>query len=262
VLRSLPLSVLLCCLLVGTAAAQRVAGTVVDGGSGYPIEATAIQVMDSSGIVAIGTTDLRGEFSIEVPAGDSLYVVTQRLGYAPLRSTRFVIEEGKTLTLSIHLRPVAVALGALTVTGRRSWQSRNRDEFDRRREMAVFGRFLGPAELARHRVAGNPTTLLIGLVPGLVTEGNQLVSIARGRHCTPSIVLDGTQMPDGVPLEALTTASDIRAIEVYQEATWAPLEYLSRRSSCAVILVWTSYAFGIELHAGETSAGRTQQPKE
>ncbi|HET8655607.1 MAG TPA: carboxypeptidase-like regulatory domain-containing protein [Longimicrobiaceae bacterium] len=260
-LRSLPLPVLLSCLLAGTAAAQRVAGEIVDGNSGYPIEATTVQVMDSSGMVAVGTTDLRGAFSIEVPVGDSLYLVTQRLGYAPLRSTRFVIEDGKTLTLAIRLRPVAVALDPLTVNARRSWQSRNRDGFERRREMAIFGRFLGPAELARRRVSGSPALLLSGLVPGLTTEGNQLVSIARGRHCTPSIVLDGTQMPDGTPLDALTTASDVRAIEVYQEAEWAPIEYLSRPSSCAVIVVWTSYSFGIELHAGET-ATRGAQRKE
>jgi hypothetical protein len=254
VLRSFAFSALLSCLLVATAAAQRVAGTIVDGSSGYPIEATTVLVVDSSGIVAAGTTDLRGRFSVEVPAGDSLYLVTRRLGYAALQSTVFAVEDGKALTLAIRLRPVAVALSPLTVTARQSWQSRTRSEFESRRKTSVFGRFLGPAELARHHLSGNPAFLLGGLMPGLVTDGNQLVSIARGRHCTPSIVLDGTPMPDGLPLASLTTASDIRAIELYQEKTWAPIEYQSGRNSCAVIVVWTSYAFGVELHAGETAA--------
>lgn len=90
----------------------RIAGTVVDGTSGRPVNLAIVSV---PGRQVSLLTDLQGRFrSGEVPVGTYTVEVTL-LGYATLEQTGVVVTSGQTVLLDLALSPEALALDAIIV---------------------------------------------------------------------------------------------------------------------------------------------------
>jgi Na+(H+)/acetate symporter ActP len=83
-LTTLPLFLL---LNAGAASAQEVRGTVSDVTEGEPLAGALLALVDGDSLVrATAISDDAGTFLLRPPAGDSLRLRVQRIGYAALES--------------------------------------------------------------------------------------------------------------------------------------------------------------------------------
>lgn len=224
--------------------AQAVTGRVLDGETDSTVAGATVTLLDLGGRAlrqAVSSAD--GEFHLALPAPGRYRVRAQAIGYAPTTSPSLDLTDGDAFAIDFHLKPVAVPLAAVEVTGPapdprlERWQY-----YERKRAYEGFARFL-EGEAVR------PTALtvsdLLRDVPGIKVSGaggKQVVVEGRSRPmgrrgCT--YYLDGAKFP--VPnLDGMVSPSDIVAIEVYAGLV-APLEYGGK--GC-VIAVWTGITGG------------------
>lgn len=104
-------------LLPEKAAAQEsveVAGTVIDDGTGAPIEGATVRLADSSGSVRETITGPDGVFAFAGVSPGAYTLVVRRLGYEVL-STPLEIEPGAPPRLDVRLQPQAIPLEPLEV---------------------------------------------------------------------------------------------------------------------------------------------------
>lgn len=191
-----------------------------------------------------GVARIRG-----VPAG-SQTVDARAIGHAPDRQVAAVVPGAET-TLSFRLGGVARALPDYVVRGIRP--DVEAEAFERRRRGGV-GRFLDSDDLDKlgRRASGLATLpgLFAPLVPanfGMPAPGGDIGASAfspllmrsSGELCRPTMIVDGLrrQRVDGFELNSLLQIA-VR-VEVYNRATFVPVEFADASTACGVVAIWT-----------------------
>src|SRR5829696_10387385 len=140
---------ILCTILLSlgsSATAQQVRGKVADVSTGQSLPGTLLVLVDADSLIRATTlSDSAGAFILHAPAGDTLRLHVQHVGYAPQSSVPIVLGHADTLQLQIGMRAQSIAVEGITVT---ATVNRNLERF-LRNERARFGHFLGPEEITR-----------------------------------------------------------------------------------------------------------------
>lgn len=234
------------------AGAQVIRGHVLDGGTGAGIEGASLTAFKpATEAVRSVVTDSTGWFLVTLPDSGSFRLTAQRLGYATTRSRPLFVYPADTVTVEFRIRPEAVALEPLVVTGR---SARGWSRFSERMNEWGKGVFMTPAMIdsinPRHPAdvfRGQEKTWLRWRwgrrkpVPGIRTF--------LGSGCV-SYLLDGRLVdPDfwggvweGSPLEYVT-GEDVVAVEYYRYIGEVPPElrrYAGGDHQCGLVVFWTA----------------------
>jgi carboxypeptidase family protein len=113
------ISALLIALFAHPAAAQLLAGRVVDAESGAGVASANVIVAGRNGQRSRTVTDSDGRFSVAVPGAGSYRVQASRTGYDAARTRPVSVDANDTARVDVRLRPAAVRLRAITATARR-----------------------------------------------------------------------------------------------------------------------------------------------
>jgi hypothetical protein len=178
-------------------------------------------------------TDAQGNYTLAgLPAGTQMLLV-RHVGYA-IVETSVDLREGMTTTSNVRLRRI-VSLDSMRVVATRD----RYPEFARNKRFNVFGRYLGPDEIQRQRVAF--VSDIIEKLPGfrVVGTGHQAKVVdAHGVNsfmmsCPVNVVIDGGA--EYFEINDLPV-SEIGAIEAYPAGPFGPQEF---HSGCGLIQLWT-----------------------
>ena len=208
---------------VSSGASREVKGTVLDG-SEYPLMGVAVLV---AGTTNGGITDLDGNFSIQVPAGDvTLEFVS--LGY----TTKKIDVPASQSVVKVYLAESATALDATVVVG-----------YGTTKKVNLIGAVsVVESEAISNRSAANLGNILQGTVPGLTITSatgrpGQSTSInIRGLNSinggSPLVLVDGVEGD-----LSRVNPNDVESISVVKDASSAAV--YGARASFGVILVTT-----------------------
>jgi hypothetical protein len=244
-------------LVAAPARAQLVHGTITDGLSGRPVLGATVQVLNpDSSLRATATTETDGTFSM-APAPGLFVLRVERLGFATVLSRPLEMSSTDTLDFEIHLPRAPIALESLDVVAK---------PFDPsgfyERQKWGFGKFIGPEEVRKIHptTVGDVVNGTLGFFSYPAMGGWVTRMENRGRSCTPTVYLDGMMVErgsspsvagprgGGVQLDLLVPASQIRAAEIYQDATEAPAAFHADGGPgggiCGVLVLWTYVGFG------------------
>lgn len=228
------------------AAAQTVAGTIVDPETEAPLSDVHIRLLDGSGD-AVSATFSRddGRFRIAAPSPGTWRLAAELLGRATITSPPIELEEGGVVRVEIRMGVEAVRLDdPVVITTRRSPADH---EFHRRRltrERTGFGHFIYGDDL--DFTASRPTELL-RTIPGVILRRGagpgQIVTMRGG--CVPAVFIDGMQINYGDRGESLDTYLDVHnleGIEVYK-GMHSPGRFFDP-AGCGLVLAWTKRGEG------------------
>jgi protocatechuate 3,4-dioxygenase beta subunit len=212
----------------------RLHGTVV-GPEGVPVAAAEVRVL---GTRAATRTDTLGAFTLRgLPAGTQ-EVEVRRVGYA-VTDVPVELRSETAATTTVLLKRIAVNLDSVVIVA-----SRPKYPDFYTHQSVGWGRFLGPEQIAKERVAR--TSDIVAKIPGfqVVQRGYRAVVVSsQGAgigECKATIVIDGVRVPydNGPSLDDLHP-SEIGAIEAYPASInrMAPAEY--GIGGCGGIAIWT-----------------------
>jgi len=250
----------------GAASAQSTTITVVGPDSG-PVPYAWVAVR--GGIANI--TDEHGKLGLGGGRHVTLSVEVRRIGFVPWSGSVVIADTATNMT--IMLRRLAQAIGAVTVTARK--ESRDPalagfyDRWLMRQKGALSATFIGPEEI-EFRHPARPSDLLEGIngVRLLRTDRGSVIARGNGGTCFMTVMLDGRTLcpPAGcnvsdnanapqigrgmsggnqklddiaVNLNQYISADDIVAIEVYARGANMPISLQALDSACGVIAIWT-----------------------
>ena len=245
-----------------TAHGQYVHGRVLDGATGNGVPSATVLIVNLDESIRTGAvTDRDGYFSFRTTPGD-FHLRVERVGYASTGSTQLTLVRTDTVNFEVRLPLRPHLAEELTVTAVGGRQLDPSGFFARSGELA--GLFLGPYEVERRRPV-SPADLLVE-IPGYhvlpARGGSRVLVTGRGRHCIPTVYVDGTlahrgtqstylterDVEDGIFLESLVNAHAIRALEVYQSGATAPARFRPvgpiGGGDCGVLVFWTRVGFG------------------
>jgi hypothetical protein len=104
-------------LLSPAAHGQVVRGTAHEAESGRAIESGVITLLDGDGrMIRAVLTDSGGAFGLRAPAPGAYRLRFERLGFHPLTTDRFTLDEGETESKAIRASAVSVSLERIVVT--------------------------------------------------------------------------------------------------------------------------------------------------
>ena len=221
-----------------------VSGRVQEHETGGPLAGAAVSLASGpGGTGGIGTrvTSSEGKFLFRrVPPGTYRVIVTL-IGYQDLQDTLQVdVDSDLDLVLPMSVSPIP--LEALVVVAER----RNRGimgDFEGRRRYG-FGTFFDREDIE----ARQPMLLtdLLRMVPGarVVPTSPYAYTVRLRGDCRPVLWVDGMQLLTEEGMDAIISARDLEAVEVYHGAS-LPVEFGS--NPCGAIIVWTQ--------RGEANAG-------
>jgi hypothetical protein len=246
------LLVLLLLALPGHAAAQRVAGRVVDATTGAGIPNVEVRVESAGNAAERSVSDSTGQFVVPLREGGGRYRISaHHLAYSTSAADVELGAQDQVEVL-IRMAVTALALPPLEVVAR----SRAPDPFLERsgyyeRKAAGFGAFIEPDEIERrrplntsdlfHRISGVRVIMLGGI------RGND-IRITRGEdpYCPPRIYIDRVMVRRGgrmdandTPLDALIQPPNLHAIEIFRSPSEVPTEFGGQNVGCGVVVIWT-----------------------
>jgi hypothetical protein len=220
-----------------TDAARGTAGVngVVVGPEGAPVPAAEVRVR---GTRAVARTDSAGTFRLRgLPAGTQQLEV-RRVGYV-VAELPVELRSGTATTSIVRLQRITVNLDSVFIVATRP---KYPDFYVHK--SAGWGRFLGPEEIAKQRVAR--TSDIIEKIPGFVVlqQGYRAVvvgALGGAMSCPATIVIDGVRVPFefGASIDEWHP-TQIGAIEAYPAhmAFMAPPEF--GNNPCGVVAIWTA----------------------
>ncbi|HJU68377.1 MAG TPA: carboxypeptidase-like regulatory domain-containing protein, partial [Gemmatimonadaceae bacterium] len=98
---------------------QIVRGFARESESGRVIESGVITLLDADGApIRAVLTDSAGEFGLRAPSAGAYRLRFERLGFRPLTTDRFTLDEGENETKDIRAAAVSVSLEQIVVTDR------------------------------------------------------------------------------------------------------------------------------------------------
>lgn len=171
----------------------RVAGQVVDAGTGTPIAEAAVQITDA---VVGGRTGIDGRFSIaSVPAG-TVSLTVRRLGFAAKTVTGIVVPAGGVVEQNVALEATAVMLAAQVVTASAE-RGTVREALNSQRTATQIVNSITAEQIARS--PDGDAAAAVSRVSGVTVRGGKYVFV-RGlgeRYTVTS--LNGARMPSPEP---------------------------------------------------------------
>jgi len=206
-----------------------VGGRVIAADDGRGIPGASVRFGADSPV----TTDPEGTFSSRLPAGASVMLVVQAIGFRPESAS--VTTGAMPLTITVTLARITPLLDTARVAAEPGPPG-----FAMRRRMGK-GVFFDRKDLEERRVPS--VADLLRTVPGV-----QVRSQSRGfeyalqfDRCRNVLVfLDGQEMRGWTPAEALRMVSPatLTAVEVYTSPIRLPPEF-RRMDSCGAVVMWT-----------------------
>jgi hypothetical protein len=250
--RALACAALACCA-ASAASAQRIAGTVIDAASGRPIPAAEVVLLDAGrSPLARQQSDSTGHFAFGLLQAAPYILRAQRLGYAPVLTSRVTLADGESVIVELRMGVDAIAVEPLVITARNTVRAGRLREYYERLEMRGrmgSGHFITREEIETRPGAG--TADLLRVVPGVsvVGRGRAVVMSRMAGGCDPAVFVDGTMMNRTGPavVADYVTPEMIEGIEVYRGAAETPARYRDR-GGCGTVLIWT--------RAGRANGGR------
>jgi hypothetical protein len=101
------------------ATGQIVRGTVHEAESGRVIESGVVTLLDGDGAtIRAVLTDSLGDFAVRAPAPGAYRLRFERLGFRPVITDRFMLDEGETESRAIRAEIVSVSLERIVVSDR------------------------------------------------------------------------------------------------------------------------------------------------
>ncbi|HWK89319.1 MAG TPA: TonB-dependent receptor [Longimicrobium sp.] len=229
--------------LATPAAAQMLRGRLVEVGTGAPVAAGRVALMQDPRTALLWTvTDQQGRFELRAPAAGEYLVYAARVGFEARLEGPVPVGLSEPTEVEFRLERRSVALDPVSVSAER--QNRplaNRGFYERQR--AGFGHFITADEIE----VRNPDNVreLLRTVPGVSVDdgasGDDRLRM-RGRTsatyaCPVKAYLDGIRVHVtalyGVPPE------HVEAMEVYRGPSEIPAQYAGAEAACGVILLWT-----------------------
>lgn len=187
-------------------------------------------------------TDARGAFRLWTTDVDTVTISIRRLGFSPV-SALIAARGQRWDTVVVELERLPQRLAAAEVRAAANRRRLGLRDFDDRREKGL-GEYV-----TRSEIEARNTMRTSEVVRGL--RGVNLVRLRAGGYgvrfaaysvrqpnCTPSLWLDG-QLARGMEIDDLT-ANDIEAIELYENWSSTPVQFIRDRAQpCGTIVVWT-----------------------
>jgi hypothetical protein len=197
-----------------------------------------------------------GEFTLVVPAAESLEIAVRRIGFL---MAKFRLDPGTDTSVTVTMQPLAVLMQTQVVRARE--QVRNlamRGFYERMSQQehgALVGEFVTPEEIEMR----NPqrVTQLLEQRRGLTVRRvgtcqviAQCYRVMGANNCPATVYLDGHRLnrlgdpaaagPSSAPaIDELITVTSVSGIEVYPRGSSAPPRYQSLAGTCAIVVIWT-----------------------
>ena len=201
-----------------------ISGLVVSDSTGQPLSGVSVKLKGTS----VGTyTDIKGNFSLQVPDGKGILVVSS-VGYESQE-----VRVSKTETIRVSLKVSVTKLAEVVIVGYATQEKRKLTSA----VVTVSGE-----ELTK-RVATDPTSLLQGQLPGLSVVQNSAepgnedlqlrirgVGTFSGAGNNPLIIIDG--LPGNL---SVINPNDIESVTVLKDAASAAI-YGSRGANGVVVV--------------------------
>ncbi|MEO7996668.1 MAG: carboxypeptidase regulatory-like domain-containing protein [Gemmatimonadaceae bacterium] len=222
---------------VGT---MRLTGSVVALDDGTPLNNAVVGITNGPQT----RTNDRGQWTITNAPPGSQSLEVRAVGKYPVRRNVNVIDG--TAPIRVAMTNFKTVLDTLKVTAGLSASLDYRD-FETRRRSQGMGRFFTADDIRKRNVL--ETSDLFKAIPNVdvVTLGLgqtvfQMKTAFRGETCTPTIVLNGTQMNNisADELDNMVRPERIIGIEVYTESN-TPAKFQSGMSGCGSIVIWQRY---------------------
>ena len=228
----------------------RIDGQVIDNSTLAPIPGVEVRIWTAGGrSLETDHTDERGVFSFLVSVEDGYFFDASSVGYESTRTPILWRDGFRVYEIEIRLDPDAVLLAPIEVLARSgSYDSPILQGF-RDRLATGFGHYITLEDIRRTR----PTRVsdLLQEVPGVHLQssgsGLQRVVTMRGR-CPSEIFVDGMLVTrdigagtagPGFTVDDAVSPGSILAVEVYPGLATIPAEFLTPRSRCGVVVIWT-----------------------
>jgi hypothetical protein len=224
-------------LLAWPAAAQVVTGRTLDSATREIVPATLISLLNIAGdSLHAMLSDGDGLFRLSVPGAGSYALRAQRLGYADLTTTQFLVRPDEIVTVEVLLGADPIDLEPLAVVGRRSGSGliaghrRRADWIDR----TGIGKVITRKEFdeKRHPVV----TDYFQSVPGVRVVGSGASARVNMRGCSPMVFVDGVRAP-GFDVNMINPDA-LEGVEIYRSVSEVPAE-LRVGGGCGAIALFT-----------------------
>jgi hypothetical protein len=212
-----------------------------------------------------GVADARGELRVAGLAPGTHGVSVSLVGRIP-RGMRLELAAGEEREVMVLMQPLSVGLAPLTASARPRTRDVRIEEFYRRAQNHITGRFVTRAQI-EEKNATELTDIFRGL-PGVrvdpgpngyVIRSNRAVSMSKGQahgngapgargsddmgaliaggDCGPSYFVDGFPFAVDGPLNQAMSPAEIEGVEIYFGNV--PPQWGGSRAMCGVILIWT-----------------------
>jgi len=211
-------------------------GTVVSAVGGYPLPSARVGIVDGPQTRA----NARGEWTLTNAPPGSRMLEVRALGYYPAWQRVDVVPGAPTQRVALaELQSVLDTMKVVASYDRGG----NLDAF-RQRSRAGLGRFLTPADIARHQplvasdvIRGVPGIILV--YPRGIDQDIYMRGVFEDR-CRPAIFLNGSVMRGltTFDLDSFVAPGDIAGMEVYAIGQ-APPQFQVGLSGCGTIVIWT-----------------------
>ena len=234
------------------AAAQTLAGLVLEAGTDRAVPFSELTVLDTLGnTVASGFADGGGAFSIKLQYGGSYQIYAQRLGYYAAVSPTLELKYRETLELAIRLQPKPFESDSLTVEVSSQLPSLDRVGFYDRQRSGI-GTFYSRLEIVG-MIGLRSVADVVREAPGvrIVSDnfGKDRVTLRNtvGGQCIPMLILDGIAV--NPPWEDMLEVDDLDGVEVYPRPAQVPSRFQalvpmrdprsSNAAQCGLLVAWT-----------------------
>jgi len=214
---------------------------------GAPLPNAAVRVLGSGAQVQTSAT---GEFTIINAVAGTQSIEARAIGYQPHRRAVRLSGTG-VADVSLVLATRTVELDTIRVVAGREipWDVRGIE----RRWRTGLGKFLD-GRTVRDRTSMFTTDALRGIAGVFGRQssqgyGHQIVMRGfMGGECRASLFVDGMPVDGGgtanMTVDDMVQPDMVAAIEVYARPNQVPVEYMTMRTGCGVVAMWTKYGTG------------------
>ena len=208
---------------------------------GQPLPDAAVRVIGRGSPVR---TSADGAFVIADAGSGTATVEARRIGYSPHRIP-VVLRQAEPASVNLILPVERIQLDTVRVVAGKVVPNLVRGI--ERRWRTGLGKFLA-ADLIMERSTTFTSDALRGISGVFVITGSGVgngvaMRGTDGRHCDPTVFIDGVYVSGGSSqLDTIINRDQAAAIEVYARPNLVPAEFYNRSNGCGVVAVWSKFA--------------------
>jgi hypothetical protein len=226
---------------------QVIRGAVHEAGSGRAVGRASVMLIseagDRVGIPFITRDD--GAFTLTLPTAGRFAVRAARIGYAPVESRLFHVQDGEEVFANVVMEPNAAAMSAVEVEVERAPVGAGLlADYEYRRRRGLGGTFVTKEQIEMHGHVRVQEVLssVVGVQVIGAMRGQTYIEMSRaaalGRRCPATVYLDGTRQATAATIFELDVSA-IEGVEIYKGPSNVPLEFGGTAARCGVVAVWT-----------------------